>query len=146
PVRDFLQLADDLASPAGLLADLAERGLLARRPGRERAFRQRPHGSVAQVARADQEDAALLIHDEPAGGILPDREFALRGHTVMIRRACYLPTGVREGSRASWVARRRHASLISPGSARPACIVGGPSQARVAHFMSLIPDPEELAR
>jgi len=134
PVRDFLQLPDDLAPPAGLFADLAERGLLARLPGRERAFRQCPHGSVAQIARTDQEDAALLIHDEPAGGILPDREFALRGHTVMIRRACYLASGVREaGVNRGWPESGTRRSIAS--GVREAGVNGGGGAAAERAFV-----------
>ena len=52
-------------------------------PVHQRALRQRPHGAVAEVARADQEHPAVLVHDEAAGGEFEDR--TRLGHTVMIR-------------------------------------------------------------
>ena len=70
PVRHRVELAHDLALPAGLLTHLAQRRIGGGLARVERALGQRPHGLVAQIARADQQNAARVVDDETAGGEL----------------------------------------------------------------------------
>jgi aerobic carbon-monoxide dehydrogenase large subunit len=80
PVGDFLQLPHDLAGVSGFLPDLTERRLLRRLAGEQRALGQRPHGLIAQIARADEQHLPLLVDHEPTGGELEDRSRLRIGH------------------------------------------------------------------
>src|SRR2546425_1179588 len=85
PVGHRLQLAHDLALPAGFFAHLAQGGVGGRLAGIERALGQRPHGLVAEIARADEQHAAPLVDDETAGGELQQRvRPRRRAHDLMI--------------------------------------------------------------
>ena len=84
PVGHRLQLTHDLAAVAGLFAHLAERRVRVGLAGRQRALGQRPHGLAAQIAGADQQDAALIVEDEATGGELESHAGSVAGHDLII--------------------------------------------------------------
>src|SRR5262249_62181542 len=64
PIGHGLELTRDLAEVAGLLADLAQGRVGALLTRRQRAFGQRPHRAVAEIASSYQQDPALDIDNE----------------------------------------------------------------------------------
>src|SRR5262249_38280963 len=83
--------------PARLLSHLAQRRVGGRLTRIQRALRQRPHGLVAKVTRADQQHVAVLVDDEAAGGKLQHGTRARRrAHDLMIRwpAVCSMPRSV----------------------------------------------------
>ena len=68
PVRDVRKLDQDLSPTAGLLADLAQGGLLVGLPGFYVALRERPDARHTSPNQEGFEGRTIPPQDEPAGG------------------------------------------------------------------------------